>query len=408
VPHLLADALAEASPEPSDDKHLAPEYDHLATEIINLYASIHAANYRLLTLIRVFDEHHMAQQKGFLTTAQWLGWYLGIGSNAAREKVRVVRALSELPVLDAAFEAATLSYSKIRALTRVATPANEQHLLELAECASAQQTERIVRDYARVQAGQAHISTEPELTWQETEQGDLLIKGRLPAEVGALLIQAIAQITDQTPPPDLADAADIDAVPLSRRRAEALIELAEAHLAGHSDRPQSTADRYTVHVDLEDPRLSAAAQARLTCDASLITHVSDTEGGPLGVGRKTRSVPGSLRRALRRRDKGCRFPGCCNTRFVDAHHVHHWADGGDTTMSNLILLCRRHHTLLHEGRFSVAAHQPERGATQFHFYRSSGSMVRARLPATGDVCLRSAEFTQLAPRDVADVSAEAV
>jgi hypothetical protein len=69
------------------------------------------------------------------------------------------------------------------------------------------------------------------------------------------------------------------------------------------------------------------------------------------VGRKTRTVPPAIRRALQRRDGGCRFPGCTCTRFVDAHHIHHWADGGATHMNNLVLLCRHHHRLVHEGGF---------------------------------------------------------
>lgn len=120
-----------------------PSYEDLTAEIINLFASMHAANYRFLGLIRTFDEHRMAERNGFLSTAQWLSWYLGIGPNAAREKVRVTRALAELPILDKAFEQATLSYSKVRALTRVATPDNEQALLDVAECANAHQTERV-------------------------------------------------------------------------------------------------------------------------------------------------------------------------------------------------------------------------------------------------------------------------
>ncbi|MGK2927330.1 MAG: HNH endonuclease signature motif containing protein, partial [Lysobacterales bacterium] len=77
------------------------------------------------------------------------------------------------------------------------------------------------------------------------------------------------------------------------------------------------------------------------------------DGEPLSVGRKTRSIPPAIRRALRRRDGGCRFPGCCATRYVDAHHIHHWADGGETRMDNLVLLCRRHHRLVHEGGFGL-------------------------------------------------------
>ncbi|HXZ57680.1 MAG TPA: HNH endonuclease signature motif containing protein, partial [Gaiellaceae bacterium] len=91
---------------------------------------------------------------------------------------------------------------------------------------------------------------------------------------------------------------------------------------------------------------------RLACDSSVV-EIREREGATLSVGRRTRSVPPALRRALRRRDRGCRFPGCENHRFVDAHHVRHWAHGGETRLDNLVLLCRRHHRLVHEGGYLV-------------------------------------------------------
>ena len=92
---------------------------------------------------------------------------------------------------------------------------------------------------------------------------------------------------------------------------------------------------------------------RLACDASLVTVLENEEGEPLNVGRKIRSIPPALRRALNSRDRGCRFPGCSNTHYVDAHHIHHWANGGETKLSNLVQLCRFHHRQVHEGRVVV-------------------------------------------------------
>jgi hypothetical protein len=102
----------------------------------------------------------------------------------------------------------------------------------------------------------------------------------------------------------------------------------------------------------EGPALAAETARRLACDASVV-ELKERGGEPLSVGRKTRSIPPALRRALRRRDRGCRFPGCENHRFVDAHHIEHWARGGETSMDNLVLLCRRHHRLVHEGGYLV-------------------------------------------------------
>jgi hypothetical protein len=106
--------------------------------------------------------------------------------------------------------------------------------------------------------------------------------------------------------------------------------------------------------EIEDgPSLAVETAKRLACDASVVAIVEDEHGEPLNIGRKTRSISTPLQRALRSRDKGCRFPGCCNTRYVDAHHIHHWAHGGETKLSNLVTLCRFHHRAVHEGKVII-------------------------------------------------------
>ncbi len=153
-------------------------------------------------------------------------------------------------------------------------------------------------------------------------------------------------------------------------RADALVALADGYLAG-ARASRTGGDRYQVlvHVDTatlssggdgerceidHGPPLAASTARRLACDASLV-HILERDGVALDVGRKTRSIPPALRRALSARDGGCRFPGCTSHRFVDAHHIEHWADGGRTKLDNLVLLCRHHHRLLHEGGYTLAA-----------------------------------------------------
>ncbi|MDP2958918.1 MAG: DUF222 domain-containing protein, partial [Longimicrobiales bacterium] len=99
-------------------------------------------------------------------------------------------------------------------------------------------------------------------------------------------------------------------------------------------------------------RVSAEASRRISCDAGLVRITHAPDGSVLDVGRRTRTIPPALRRALEARDRGCRFPGC-GSRFTDAHHVKHWADGGETSMGNILLACRHHHALLHEGGWRV-------------------------------------------------------
>jgi hypothetical protein len=122
----------------------------------------------------------------------------------------------------------------------------------------------------------------------------------------------------------------------------------------------STADRYqvVVHVtaetsQIEDgPHVTAETSRRICCDSTVIKIKEDENGEPLSIGRRSRTIPPAIRRALRVRDGGCRFPGCTHTRFVDGHHIRHWADGGETRLDNLVLLCRHHHHLVHEGGFT--------------------------------------------------------
>jgi Domain of unknown function (DUF222)/HNH endonuclease len=121
------------------------------------------------------------------------------------------------------------------------------------------------------------------------------------------------------------------------------------------------------------PGLHPETARRLACDASVV-RILERDGRPLSVGRKSRSVPPALMRALQSRDGGCRFPGCCERRFVDAHHIEHWARGGPTNLSNLVQLCRHHHRLLHEGGYRIR--RTARGGLAFH--GPDGRRVRER------------------------------
>ncbi|MCC5886006.1 MAG: DUF222 domain-containing protein [Gammaproteobacteria bacterium] len=116
--------------------------------------------------------------------------------------------------------------------------------------------------------------------------------------------------------------------------------------------------------------LATETVRRIGCDAALVRVIESGDGEPLDVGRKTRVIPPAIRRALKRRDGGCRFPGCTHTRFVDGHHIVHWADGGETRLDNLVSVCRHHHRLLHEGGYSVVKRDAD-----FLFVRPDGLQV---------------------------------
>lgn len=156
--------------------------------------------------------------------------------------------------------------------------------------------------------------------------------------------------------------------PFAKRRADALGRLAEGFMA-HGSASFNGGDKHqiVIHVDHETlvtstagrcglehgPAMAAETARRLACDASRVTIVETDKGEPLNVGRKTRSLPPALQRALNSRDQGCRFPGCANQHFVDAHHIQHWAHGGETKLSNLVTLCRFHHRAVHEGGVQI-------------------------------------------------------
>ena len=229
--------------------------ERLGENIAELAARIQAATYELLVLIREFDER-AGWNGGFRSCAHWLNWRTGLDLGAAREKVRVARALAELPRLSAAMQRGDLSYSKVRALTRVTTPANESELLDFARCATAAHVERLVRAWRRVDRvaeaaddRRRHESRHLE-TWVD-DDGMVVIRGRLSPEVGAVVRCALEAAADRLHQGARAAAED-DGVETTagQRRADALGLVAESALAGDLDRG-TAANRYQVviHVD---------------------------------------------------------------------------------------------------------------------------------------------------------------
>ncbi len=347
----------------------------LVAEITTLAGHLNAGNARFLSLIAELDRRRGWAEWGVKSCAHWLNWKCGIDLGAAREKVRVARALEKLPQLTAAMAAGRISYAKVRAMTRVADAGNEGYLLNIALCGTASHVEEVVRGYRRA-LDAAELSREAvqqrdrSLWWRTEADGSLEIRGRLPAEVGALFKRALEAAVDSLPiPKDVSAETSSDELHRSRKcRVEALATLAESFLAtGPRDLSGGDRNQIVVHVDAETfrhrhagrcelehgPSIAAETARRLACDASVVRILENEQGEPLDVGRKTRTIPPVIRRALNSRDKGCRFPGCTFKRYVDGHHVKHWANGGETKLSNLVTLCRFHHRLVHEGGVEI-------------------------------------------------------
>ncbi|MDJ0941638.1 MAG: DUF222 domain-containing protein [Woeseiaceae bacterium] len=344
------------------------EGEQLGDRIAELNAYLNVAQAEFLELLREFDEQRYWEDQGFCSCAHWLNFKCGIGFNAARERLRIAHALVKLAKIRAAFAEGTVSFSKVRAMTRIANIENEDLLLSIAYHGTAYHVERFVSQYRRVeklqQPGYAQdLYERRELTYRYDEDGCMVIKAKLPAEDGELVIRALerAMEMNDVSPEGTMSAETEERGPVGARRADALREMAETYL-NNPENSGSTADRYQVVVHhhegtaaeahLENgPHVSAETSERIACDCCVSTIKADAAGEPLNIGRRSRTIPPPMRRALQARDGGCRFPGCTSHRFTDGHHIEHWKNGGETSLDNLVLLCRHHHRLVHEGGF---------------------------------------------------------
>jgi hypothetical protein len=366
--------------------------DQLESDIICLAQRVNATEYEFLVAVREFDLRQGWKAYHFNNCAEWLDMKCGIRCNTAREKVRVSRALFDLPATSSAFQQGKLSYSKARSLTRVAAPHNETQLVEYALGATAKQVDEHCQALRNVQkelstpdANRTHHQRYLSRTFHR--DGTMTISVELPRESGELVMKALEyamsdleanegleKVTGEGV--DYGDELELayhgsgsqktgTGANLFQRQADALVRMAQGYLAGGKDNTSCTADHYQVMLHVDENALRGAPDEnsksdlpietvrRLCCDSALVTVTEDQKGNPLHVGRKHRTVQPALRRALSARDGCCRFPGCSHTRWLDAHHVEHWADGGETSLDNTILLCSTHHRLLHEGGFRI-------------------------------------------------------
>jgi hypothetical protein len=458
--------------------------EELGDEIARLAAHIHAATYRLLVLIKAMDER-IDMTWGVRSTAHWLSWRTGISPGTAREKVRVARALPQLPLISAAMARGEMSFSKVRALTRVATPENEAALLDVARHAPAAKLEKLVRCWLS-------IDRLEDKGWEERrhesrflhlypdDDGSYVIRGRLDPETGALLEKALewaeeAQYREERGEGDRIAGAGLaselrtgqttetpihqatrpafaqrraDALGLVAEQAFAAADVGEDASAEDVDRiqdgrpggpdgkepkpnrrkmPNSRTDRFQVVVHVEATHLlggtrrgikkenlpkenvpagtserefgpvhphiatrsgplpiSIETVRRLASDAGIVLMAHHEEGGVLDVGRKRRTIPPAIRRALEYRDQGCRFPGC-GCRHTEGHHIVHWEDGGETKLDNLVSLCQRHHREMHEGGSRVEVVRgvglSGQATPHFRFIDPHGRVIREAAPA---------------------------
>jgi Domain of unknown function (DUF222)/HNH endonuclease len=402
---------------------VAIDVDALGDQIAEMSAHIDAAMHRLLTAIREFDRASGWHVQGALSCAHWLAWRVGWDLRTARERVRVARKLAELPLVDEQLRIGAMSYSQARAITRVATAEKEALWVAYAKHMPASQLDTMCRSYENVQAydqarGVAGVMAAAEVAAQRTvtrrtlDNGIVKFEVVLPSDEAAIVWAALnaaiatlsaeptgpssteSSLDEPTPAEHVPDKPPAVKAPTSaargQQRAEAFMAIIQDRVRGN--RPQRTPVEIIVtvphaglHGSAEPSDLAMMANGeiiamttakRLCCDAGVVVAHVDGHGVPLSVGRKTRTIPAAIKRALLLRDRTCRFPGCTHSRYVDGHHIEHWANGGKTALANLMLLCSAHHTLLHEGGCRVEAD----GTGSWNFFDHRSRIIDVQPP----------------------------
>jgi hypothetical protein len=353
-----------------------------------------------LRWLAALDRRRPWLRDGHLSTTSWLAERFRVAHSAAVGEVRMARALEAMPATREAVEAGDVSLSGAKVLV-AAREADDEAFAEAEPLLVEAATQHSVRDLHRVvghwrtaveSRRRAEIDDDPlrerrRLHVSPTVFGMVRIDGDLDPETGETVLTALRGCLDA----EARSGAVEDRRSPAQRRADALGEICARYLS-QTDRPEVAGDRphVTVTVDLEalSGRRGKAEfdltgpirgeTARLVaCDASVSRVITGPRSEPLDVGRRTPVVSPALRRAVIVRDRHCRFPGCDRPQaWCDAHHVVHWADGGHTGLSNLILLCRRHHRLVHE-RGGFRAEMIE-GLPVFR--RPDGSILEERAP----------------------------
>jgi len=367
--------------------------EHLEAEITTLAGQLAVGECRWLLLVGEFDRREAWRAWGCASVVHWLGWQCGLDARSARERVRVARALFEFVVIRDAFVSGALSYSKVRAITRVATPENEGKLVEMARNATASQMERIVAAYRRVfdrnREDAANRACERRRVVMFDDPSEFVVRLRTTHDDGAAFRGAMGELVERS----LRTRPLAEGETRAQRSADVLVEVVvaaaqEAGSAGEGGRMRSPADRHLVVVTVDAAVLSGGDQGecgldggpglaletvrRIACDAEVVGLVQDADGTVVGIGRASRRPPRWLRRRLHARDRGCRFPGCGERRVVSAHHVRHWTRLGPTDLENLVEVCRFHHRLVHEGGWTMTLDPATGSAT---FASPDGSVV---------------------------------
>lgn len=369
--------------------------DELLRGIEALYALHTSAHAHLLAFIAASDARHGDGRDTVVAVSA----RLGVTLPTAKRWVETARLLTGLPHLAALYESGTLSYEKLEAVARVATPETDE---ALAAAAPTMTTGRIRQLARKLEVAKdpnpAHAARYLRYRWSR-DGSEFKFSGQLSGDDGDILAKAIEREMDLIPKPP-----EDDRPSYAQQAADALVNLASADIADDPDPDRATV---VVHTDLsvltDDEGVAESefgtllhpdTARRLACDCRLQVAYHDPSGRVIGVDRSSRSIPPWLMRQLKKRDHCCAFPGCTNRRFVQGHHVQFWTKGGRTNLDQLSLLCRYHHKLVHEGKWRMELLDPDTGETRW--FKPDGSLYTGGPPPLDDA-IRKRFFGPLVP-----------
>jgi hypothetical protein len=337
---------------------------------------------QVLEIIAECDRTEVWRDDDCWDLAQWLATQMGITNLKAKRLINVTHVLPTLPLTSAAFERGQLSMDQIIELCRFATPETEAELITWARRVSVAAIRSKAEAASHTDKKEAaELDKQRWLNYWYFEDRKLMgLQGCFPADQGAVIAKALDRAAGRLPDivgDDDDHITDLDGS-LEMRRADAFYEMASRAIAEDQDPDRATV---VVHAELDaliaatsgcevenGPVIHPETARRLLCDSRLQSVVHNGDGGVIGIGRTSRTIPTWLLRQLRYRDKSCSFPGCHKRYFLHAHHIRHWMDNGTTDLDNLTLSCHYHHKLLHEYGWAVSL----RSDNVVRWYRPNG------------------------------------
>ena len=340
--------------------------ERLETEITGFASRIAAATAQWLLWIAAYDRRQGWASWDAKSCAHWLNWHCGVSLRTARQHTHVAHKLTHHTTLRDTFLAGEVSYSKVRAIARVVTPANEAELIELARAATASQLERTLSKLPNPDHtdDEGKTSTPDACTFTHNGDGTMTMTVTLPTHDMAHARAAVHNVVATTIAREQANTETrTDTIERLDGLSSIRATTAAALITGTLNAPIGTESTVLVVADIDtltghDPegeatvdshRVDPAVVQRLACDGRIQAAILNADGSERACGSETRLVPRNLRRLLERRDHGvCQFPGCESEHRLHAHHVVHWAKGGKTDLPNLISLCHFHHHSVHE------------------------------------------------------------